>query len=307
MIAVRTARPLASSASLQRSVAACLASILELDAGEVPVPDETHPEPWTVWRNWLAQRGLGLVPSAEPATFNWAGPWLAVLRGADGNGSVGAVAFGAPPGIAWSPLGGSETFDAIERGYLVAPADVALWGPPVAEPPRQSGRVEAVLVAAHAEGAMTRVDRAIARAGRGLEGDRYFDQRGTFSDAHDRGHDLTLIEAEALDTLGLPSGAPPPPLGRPPGPRPPGEPRRTVVPRGIDLGALVGQRFTVGGVECFGQRLCEPCAHLERLTAQAGKPGTLRALIHKGGLRADVLTDGEIRVGDEVQSRAIPA
>src|SRR3954447_5902321 len=289
MIAVRTARPLASSASLQRSVAACLASILELDAGEVPVPDETHPEPWTVWRNWLAQRGLGLVPSAEPATFNWAGPWLAVLRGADGNGSVGAVAFGAPPGIAWSPLGGSETFDAIERGYLVAPADVALWGPPMAEPPRQSGRGEAVLVAAHAEGPMTRVDRAVARAGRGLEGDRYFDQRGTFSNAYDRGHDLTLIEAEALDTLALASGQ-----------LAPEEARRNIVTRGIDLDALVGERFTIGGVECFGQRRCEPCAHLERLTAQTGKPGTLRALIHKGGLRADVLGDGEIAAGDEV-------
>src|SRR4051794_12060426 len=285
MIAVRTARPLASSASLQRSVAACLASILELDAGEVPVPDETHPEPWTVWRNWLAQRGLGLVPIAEPATFNWAGPWLAVLRGADGNGSVGAVAFGAPPGIAWSPMGGSETFDAIERGYLVAPADVALWEPSVSETPRHAGRVEAVLVAAHAEAAMTRVDRAIARAARGLEGDRYFDQRGTFSDAYDRGHDLTLIEAEALDTLALASGQ-----------LAPEEARRNIVTRGIDLDALVGERFRIGGVECFGQRLCEPCAHLERLT----KPGVLRALFHKGGLRADVLTDGEIRLGDEI-------
>jgi MOSC domain-containing protein YiiM len=68
-----------------------------------------------------------------------------------------------------------------------------------------------------------------------------------------------------------------------------------VLTRGIDLNALVGRRFTVGGVECIGQRLCEPCAHLERLT-----PGTLRPLIHRGGLRADVLTDGEIRTGAPV-------
>ena len=71
---------------------------------------------------------------------------------------------------------------------------------------------------------------------------------------------------------------------------------------GIDLNALVGRPFTVGGVECLGQRLCEPCAHLERLTADAGKPGTLRALVHKGGLRADVLSDGAIHVGDEINS-----
>jgi MOSC domain-containing protein YiiM len=136
---------------------------------------------------------------------------------------------------------------------------------------------------------MIRVERATAAAGRGLEGDRYFDGRGTFSSAHARGHDLTLIEAEVLDALVLPGGR-----------LAPEEARRNLVTRGIDLNALVGARFTVGDVECLGQRLCEPCAHLERLTAAAGKPGALRALIHKGGLRADVLADGEIRVGDEI-------
>jgi MOSC domain-containing protein YiiM len=120
-------------------------------------------------------------------------------------------------------------------------------------------------------------------------GDRYFDGRGTFSSAHARGHDLTLIEAEALDGLDLPAGPLAPELTR-----------RNVLTRGVDLNALVGQRFRVGDVECVGRRLCEPCAHLERLTTQAGRPGTLRALIHRGGLRADVLTDGEIRVGDVV-------
>jgi MOSC domain-containing protein YiiM len=126
---------------------------------------------------------------------------------------------------------------------------------------------------------MVRVERALARADRGLEGDRYAARRGTFSDAHSRGHDLTLIAAEVLDALELR----------------PEDARRNVLTRGIDLNALVGRRFTVGGVECIGQRLCEPCAHLERLT-----PGTLRPLIHRGGLRADVLSDGEIRVGDAI-------
>ena len=83
----------------------------------------------------------------------------------------------------------------------------------------------------------------------------------------------------------------------------PEEARRNVFTRGIDLNALVGKPFTIGDVQCLGQRLCEPCAHLERLTTNAGKPGTLRALIHKGGLRADVLNDGEIRVGDDTTAR----
>jgi hypothetical protein len=274
---------------MQRSVAACLASILELDVGEVPVPGEEHPEPWTVWRNWLAQRGLGLVPIAEPTDFNWPGPWLAVLGAADGDGCVGAVAFGSPPGLAWSPLGGPEPFGSVQLGYLIAPADVAVWSPASAVAPRGAGRVEAVLVAPEAEATMVRVDRATARAGRGLEGDRYFEQRGTFSNALARGHDLTLVEAEKLEALDLPARR-----------LAPEDARTNVVTRGIDLNAMVGERFTIGGVECFAQRLCEPCAHLERLTAKSGTPGTLRALIHRGGLRADILSDGEIRAGDEI-------
>jgi MOSC domain-containing protein YiiM len=289
MIVVRAVTPPTSGARIQRSVSACLASILELDAAGVPVPDERHPEPWTVWRQWLAQRGLGLVPIADPASFDWPGPWLAILRAADAEGCVAAVAFGAPPGVAWNPSGGPETFDAVQAGYLIAPADVALWAPSPAAPPRRAGRVEAIAIAPQAEAPMVRIDRATARAGRGLKGDRYFDQRGTFSNVHGRGYDLTLIEAEVLDALELPAGQ-----------LAPEEARRNIITRGIDLNALVGNPFRIGAVQCLGQRLCEPCAHLEHLTATAGKPGTLRALIHKGGLRADVLSDGEIRVGDQI-------
>jgi MOSC domain-containing protein YiiM len=270
---------------MRRSVAASLAAILEIDPAEVPLPDDRHPEPWTVWTQWLALRGLGLVPVAEPKKFNWGGPWLAVLTGRDGDDEVAAVAFGSPPGIAWKPFDGPETFDAVRAGYVVAPADVVLWSPSPPGAPSQVGRVEAIVIAPDAEARMVRVDSAIARADRGLEGDRYFDKRGTFSNVHGRGYDLTLIEAEVLDSLRLPTGR-----------LEPEEARRNVVTRGIDLGALVGKPFSIGSVQCLGQRLCEPCAHLERLAT----PGTLRALIHKGGLRADVLSDGEIRVGDEI-------
>ena len=127
---------------------------------------------------------------------------------------------------------------------------------------------------------MALVDDAAAHAGRGLEGDRYFDGAGTFSNPHSDGHDLTLIEAEVVDALGLP----------------PAEARRNVVTRGIDLNALVGRRFRVGETECVGRRLCEPCAQLQRLTHD----GILRDLVHRGGLRADILSGGTIRTGDEV-------
>jgi MOSC domain-containing protein YiiM len=122
------------------------------------------------------------------------------------------------------------------------------------------------------------VERAAVVAGRGLEGDRYFDGKGTFSHWRGTGRALTLVEAEALDDVGLDWAAA----------------RRNVVTRGVGLNDLVGKRFRLGEVECAGRRFCEPCRHFEQLT----EDGMLRALAGRGGLRADVLTSGEIRVGD---------
>ena len=200
-----------------------------------------------------------------------------MLRG--GGRQVCAVAFGPPPEIAWNPLGGPETFADLERGYLVAVADVALWTRRERAVTRTAGHVEALAVAPDAEAPIELVGEVTAHAGRGLVGDRYHEARGTFSSPHSNGHELTLVEAEVLEELGF-------------GPE---DARRNVVTRGIDLNALVGRRFRVGEVECVGRRLCEPCAHLQKLS-----PGTLRPLVHRGGLRADLLGDGVIRVGDAV-------
>jgi len=120
-----------------------------------------------------------------------------------------------------------------------------------------------------------------AVAGRGLEGDRYYLGVGTYSDHPDpRGRDLTLIEASALERAGLDAAAA----------------RRNLVVSGLTLADLVDKRFRIGQVECLGRRLCEPCDHLERLT----RPGVLRALVHTG-LRADILTGGQITRGNTIQ------
>ncbi len=74
--------------------------------------------------------------------------------------------------------------------------------------------------------------------------------------------------------------------------------RRNVLTRGIDVNALVGRDFFIGDVHCRGLRLAEPCAHLERLQG----PGLLRPLIHRGGLRVDILTDGDITVGSTIST-----
>src|SRR3954467_11405846 len=88
---------------LTRSVAACLAAILEIETAAVPAPAADHPEPWTAGRVWLAPPRLGLVPIERPKEFAWPGPWLALLTG-----DRAAVAYGSPPGgLAWTPLGGS--------------------------------------------------------------------------------------------------------------------------------------------------------------------------------------------------------
>ena len=174
---------------------------------------------------------------------------------------------------------------------MLAPLD-----PTVAPGPQPHGRagtaegvVEAIAVAASAELEPTLVDRVRAVAGQGLEGDRYAKGEGTFSGGTGDGRALTLIEGEVLDAMSLPDGSR---LG-------PAEARRNLVTRGISLNPLVGRRFTVGEVECEGRRLCEPCAHLQQLTA----PGVLRGLVHRGGLRADILGDGEIEVGAAVRAR----
>ena len=151
------------------------------------------------------------------------------------------------------------------------------------------GVLTGIWLTSEAVAPMRRVPAAQLLAGRGLEGDRYAARAGTFTPTRraTSGYDLTLVEAEAVDALAAGGG---PRLAY-------AEVRRNVVTRGVDLDALVGRRFRIGDVECLGQRPCEPCAHLERLTAR----GVLRGLIHRGGLRADVLTDGTVRAGDVVE------
>ena len=145
-----------------------------------------------------------------------------------------------------------------------------------------SGRVEGIFIGPKYE-LPGRVDRVRALAGRGLEGNRYFYDDG---DAPP-GRALTLIAAEALAEGAEHSGVP----------LTAAESRRNVLTSGIDLNALVGERFRVGTVECMGVELCEPCKTLERLT----RPGVIKGYVHRAGLNADILTDGEIAVGDVVE------
>lgn len=283
---------------LVRSFAACLASVTETPVAEVPLPRADLPGAFAHWRSWLAGRGHGLVAVAKPASFTWPGYWLAVLGDArtphaTADDATAVLMFGTPSGVVLSPqdpslLGRAAAELPIRDGYVLSGLDPASLDATSSPLPALGGTVEIIALAEQATGDMHVVDHAKALANRGLEGDRYAAKAGTFTPANDtiRGYDLTLIEAEVLDSLSLPDGSR---IAY-------ADARRNIVTRGIDLNTLVGRRFRIGNVECLGQRLCEPCSHLERLTTQ----GTLRALIHRGGLRADVLRDGEITTGASI-------
>jgi MOSC domain-containing protein YiiM len=143
-----------------------------------------------------------------------------------------------------------------------------------------SGVVEQIAISPDRDALPAPVASVRAVAGHGLEGEYHW------SADPEPGQSLTLIAAEALEGLRADTGIE---LSHEAS-------RRNLLTRGIDLNALVGRRFTVGGVECTGIDLCQPCNHLAKLTER----GVLRGLVHRGGLRADIIGGGEIAVGDAV-------
>ena len=279
----------------QADLAACLAWVLRADPADVAAP--AGPDPLPAVRGWLAQRGLGLAPVADPGTFALPGFWLGRIRRAGGGRARWAVLFGVPSGVVFDPAGrdraggpggepGGEGEAEVEAGFVLAQLDPspAGRGAPLGA---GVGVVEAVFVATDAKGPMRAVP-GVAATPSGLAGDRYAAGAGTFSSPSATGTALTLVEAKALEAVVLPDGERlAPELAR-----------RNLVTRGIALDALVGRRFVVGEVPCYGQRPCEPCAHWQRLT----RPGVLRAFVHRGGLRADVLDDGDIGRGSPIRA-----
>ena len=144
-----------------------------------------------------------------------------------------------------------------------------------------------ILIATAPSAAMTACAEIRAVPGQGLEGDRYYHGHGTFS-PHPQKPDfeVTLIEREKIEAFACESGLP----------FTAATARRNLVTEGVDLNALVGREFRIGAVMLRGIRLCEPCAYLAKISF----PETLRGLVHKGGLRAQIVSAGTIRVGDPV-------
>ncbi|MGE5219515.1 MAG: MOSC domain-containing protein [Chloroflexota bacterium] len=152
------------------------------------------------------------------------------------------------------------------------------------------GSVMSLHIALTGAAPMLTVSQVRAIAGLGLEGDRYFAGAGTYSKDPGSGRHVTLIESEAIEGLKREYGVE----------IAPNQTRRNIVTRGAALNHLVDREFFVGPVRLRGMRLCEPCTQLERLSAR----GALRGLIHRGGLRAEILTGGIIEIGDAIAAGA---
>jgi hypothetical protein len=271
------------------SFLACLATILELPRGDVPDPSP-NADPSTDWNvlGWLGSLGVGLVPVADPKGFSWPGPWIARVREPGGERRSVVMYGRSPSGVVWDPAGagvgagvGAVEPGQIEDGFVVAAEDIALGMPRQVGPSPATGVIEAIWVAADTGEAGRTLEAVRVLPGVGVEGDRYVSGRGTFPSGRP-GSALTLIEAEVCESFE-------PPLT-------PEEHRRNLVTRGVRLNGMVGQDFVIGSVRCRGIRLCEPCATMQRYS---GRP-ILRPLVHRGGLRADVLEPGQIRVGDRI-------
>jgi MOSC domain-containing protein YiiM len=155
-------------------------------------------------------------------------------------------------------------------------------------PAEVTGTLAGIFIASSAESAMVSVAEARAIPGRGLEGDRYYRAAGTFSKGHEPDSELTLIESEVVEDLAREQSLS----------LEPSDARRNLVTRGIALNDLVGREFMIGAVRALGHGLCEPCSHLVRLT---GERALLKGLVNRGGLRAQILEGGAIRVGDPIR------
>jgi MOSC domain-containing protein YiiM len=149
------------------------------------------------------------------------------------------------------------------------------------------GTLAEIWLAGAAAEPMRRVPSVEAIAGRGLAGDRYALGGGTWAQYPALEKQVTLIDRVAVTELSAEIGAE---FGT-------GDSRRNLVTTDVDLPALVGQWFTVGGALLFGMKRCPPCTHLERLSGLR----LVKAMVHRGGINAAVFAGAVLADGDAVR------
>lgn len=114
-------------------------------------------------------------------------------------------------------------------------------------------------------------------AGQGLVGDRFFGFKENYKGQ------ITFFAGELFDEICGQLSV---------GGKSPGVTRRNIITSGVDLNSLIGENFTLQGVEFEGVCECSPCYWMNDAIA----PGAEAALKGRGGLRARILTNGKLRV-----------
>jgi MOSC domain-containing protein YiiM len=155
------------------------------------------------------------------------------------------------------------------------------------------GQIVGIYVAPVKDAAVMGYQKVSLRAGKGIEGDRYFSNTGKNRSSHQGQPDweITLIEAEVIEAFNQRSGTQ----------FHHSDFRRNLVTRDIRLNDLVGSDFQIGGVSFYGVQLCEPCAKLQRRLGVRILPD----LVNKGGLRAQIRSTGVISVGESISASEI--
>jgi MOSC domain-containing protein YiiM len=234
----------------------------------------------------LAACNLGILSVTDPAAFSWPGHWIAIVEQGDGARRPVAM-FGVPSGALNDEGAATLSAGAIVEALVIVPLDLerphglGAYGSDARE-----GTITGIYTAPSAGAACVAHESRSALLELGLEGDRYAVGSGTFSKPGRNGQAVTLIAEESIAQAqgnGADIDA--------------ATCRRNLITRGVELEPLIGHRFAIGEATFRATRLAEPCAHLERVT----KPGVLRGMVHLGGIRADVIGAGEIRVGDALR------
>ena len=119
-------------------------------------------------------------------------------------------------------------------------------------------------------------------ANKGIVNDRYFKEN------NDKNNQITLIESENVDYYNKISGTN----------FIPSDFRRNVITKGISLNKLVGKEILIGEVRLKIHDLCEPCRYLQELL---GEKNLVKKLLNRGGLRCELLTNGNINVNDHIK------
>ena len=149
-----------------------------------------------------------------------------------------------------------------------------------------NGRVEGIYISPNRGEPTIFVEHVHVVPGMGIEGDRYFKPPGTTEARSKPGCELTLIEIEAIEAICKEDGIQ----------ITPDKTRRNIVTRGVSLNELVGSVFTIGNIQLRGVRLCEPCNYLANQT----DPRILNSMAHRGGLRAEIISEGIIHIKDVI-------